>query len=248
MPTLLFYEKPAPLNRERHAGLKLRTDGDFGFASMINSVMLVGEEFAEAQRHFPIVFVQIAPRQFFPAVLLGVRGQENLFVDAAGEWAEGVYIPAFVRRYPFVLAPDGAVCIDEAGAALSTAEGEPLFLEDGKNSPMLDRISAFLAKYQAEVKKTQSLCDELRDRDLLKAWTVQVVSEAGEAYRMDGLYIVDTEKLNALPDETIAAWFRTGQLACLQAQAASMQNLNRLVRRAAPAPAAAPQPAPERVH
>ena len=246
MATLLFYEKPVPLNRERHADLKLRTEGDFGFASMINSVMLVGEEFAEAQRHFPIVFVQIAPRQFFPAVLLGVRGRENLFVNAAGEWAEGVYIPAFVRRYPFVLTPDGAVCIDEAGAALSATEGQALFQEDGANSAMLDRISAFLAKYQAEVKVTQALCDELRDLDLLKAWTVQIVSEAGEAYRMDGLYVVDEEKLRALPDATIADWFRSGRLGHLQAQTASMHNLNRLVRRVAPAPTA--QPTPEHLH
>src|SRR3546814_17461453 len=33
-----------------------------------------------------------------------LRQNENLFVDASGQWAPDTYIPAFVRRYLFVLA------------------------------------------------------------------------------------------------------------------------------------------------
>ena len=39
---------------------------------------------------------------------MGLRGGENLFVSDAGDFRPEAYIPAYVRRYPFVFANDDA--------------------------------------------------------------------------------------------------------------------------------------------
>jgi hypothetical protein len=116
MPTLLFYQKPVVLNRETHRNLKLRATPSFAYAAGTNSVPLTGNEFAVAARQFPILFVPDANRQPTPIALLGLRRDENLFVEPDGRWS-GCNVPAFVRRYPYLLAEKGApddfaVCID----------------------------------------------------------------------------------------------------------------------------------------
>ena len=101
---VLFYQRPVVLNRQSHRSLKVKnTTPNFTFARQTNSVPIAGVEFARAALEYPIVFAGPSPDKILPAVLLGIRENENLFVDADGKWANA-YIPAFIRRYPFVLA------------------------------------------------------------------------------------------------------------------------------------------------
>ena len=130
MAEMMFYERVVPLNEQVHAGLKVRPAASFAYAAAVNSVPLLASEFFECAREYPIVFArgQSGP---LPAVLLGLRESENLFVDGAGKW-NARYVPAFVRRYPFVPAngPGGdlLVCIDEAKLrALSKKAAQELF-------------------------------------------------------------------------------------------------------------------------
>lgn len=230
----MFYQRPVRLDRSRHLGLRLRPQTDFSFAARTNTVIVTGAELAEAQRAYPIAFIEVAPRRFFPAALLGLRAEQNLFLDADGRWEAGTYVPAFVRRYPFVLTPELDVCIDEQSATFDREEGEPLFNADGSNAPALDRAAAFLHAFHQDAERTQALCDELRDLDLLKPWTVMVTPERAEPYRINGLHVLDDARLAALPDSRIAEWFRSGDLARLQAQMLSLQNLPALARRLTP--------------
>ena len=104
MATLLFYDNPTVLDSTVHRNLKVKTTDDgFKFSGKTNSVPLAGVEFPEACKHFPIVFTKVDGQRLLPLALLGFRDLENLFVDAGGRWKDA-YVPAFVRRYPFVLA------------------------------------------------------------------------------------------------------------------------------------------------
>ena len=104
MAEMLFYEKPVPLSSVNHADWTLRLpEPRFGFAASINSVVLAGIEFVEASKDYPIVFAKAADA-LVPVALLGLRETNNLYVDASGDWLNGHYVPAFIRRYPFVLA------------------------------------------------------------------------------------------------------------------------------------------------
>lgn len=238
MSTLLFYERLTPLNRDAHARLRLRAAG-FVFAARTNSTPLLAVEIAEAARSFPVLFADIGQGQVFPIALLGLRNAENLFVDAEGAWEADCYVPAFVRRYPFVLTSDMTVLIDESYPGLNETDGEPLFQEDGSNSPQLEHTLSFLRGFHDEVERTQTLVATLAELDLLKPVSLNVVPQAGDSYRLDGLQVVDSEKLAALGDEAVLRLFRSGELAAVQAHIVSLGGLDALNRRSA----ARPQPA-----
>ena len=102
MAAMLFYETPVALNRERHRHLKLApATGKFPFAQRTNSVLLAATELADAATSYPVVFVGSGGGAYALAAIVGLSDQQNLFLDADGNWAPDAYIPAFVRRYPF---------------------------------------------------------------------------------------------------------------------------------------------------
>src|SRR5215210_705462 len=117
MSDAMYYERPVLLDRDKHRKLRVKPSTSFAFAQKANSLYLAGVEFNEACKEYAIVFTRAAHEKIIPVAMLGLRSRENLFVDAQGRW-DAAYVPAFVRRYPFVLAElssdNMAVCIDEA--------------------------------------------------------------------------------------------------------------------------------------
>src|SRR5512145_3456925 len=112
----LFYRRPAAVQSQIHLGLSVKRRVDFGFARGANAVPLAGSEFYAAQRHYPIVFTRDAPAA--PLAIVGLRDGRNAYVDESGHWLAGAYIPAYVRRYPFLFAENPetkqlTLCIDE---------------------------------------------------------------------------------------------------------------------------------------
>src|SRR6185295_13483132 len=172
MSTLLFYDNPIALNSETHRNLKIKPSGEgLKFSRNTNSVMLAGIEFPEASKHFPIVFAKVTDQLVLPLAMLGFRDMENLFVDADGQWT-GEYVPAYIRRYPFVLAKAGTgpqltVCIDESYPGFGADEGQPLFDAKGESTDYLKGVLAFLQDYQAQLERTGIFLKTLRELDLL---------------------------------------------------------------------------------
>ena len=159
MSNEMYYEKPVLLNRDTHRDRKVKPSASFAFARKANSLYLAGVEFPEACKEYAIVFNLGANRKIVPVAMLGLRSRENLYVDAQDRWTAS-YIPAFVRRYPFVLAElpgqNLGACIDEAFAGLNRREGEALFDAAGNNTPFLQNALDFLGQYQQEYLRTVS--------------------------------------------------------------------------------------------
>src|SRR5579875_238928 len=111
---LLIYEKAVPVTRKRHGNVSIKAGNNYAFAKNVNSVPLLTSEFDLACVEYAIVFS--GEKDIMPAVLLGIRDNENLYIDDRGAW-NAKYVPAFVRRYPFVFSSqDGktfSLCIDE---------------------------------------------------------------------------------------------------------------------------------------
>ena len=236
MASLLFYEKPVALNKVAHKDMKIAPlGGDYSFAAKTNSVILAGIEFAEAAKEYPIVFTKTANDKYIPVALLGLRNEENLFVGEEGKW-DSRYIPAFVRRYPFVLADAGndadlTVCVDEAYAGLNTEDGQGLFAEDGEYTPLLQQAVDFLGEYQRQYKRTEMFLDKLGEMGLFTELTAKVNMVDGRQFALGGLQIVDERKLLGLDDSEAAKLFKTGELAWVYAHLISLSNMGRLVDR-----------------
>jgi len=234
--TLLLYEKPVALSRDAHLHFRMRGNGSFSYAAGTNSVPLACSEFAAAANEYPIVFAIDEKNQALPVALLGLRQDENVFVSTDGAW-DSAYVPAFVRRYPFLLAEkpepnDFTVCIDEAYAGFGTGpEGEPLFSEDGAEAPALRQAIEFLNHFQGEFKRTQAFVERLRTLDLLIPQVVKFTPNNASPFVLQGFAVVDEKRLTALDDRQLGELMRTGYLGWIYAHLISLGNVKSLSRR-----------------
>jgi hypothetical protein len=245
----IYYEKPVLLDREKHKRLRVRPSANFAFTRSANSVFLTGVEFSEAMKEFAIVFTRAGNGPVVPVAMLGLRARENLFVTDDDEWDAG-YIPAFVRRYPFVLAQVAgerlAMCIDEACGGFNLKEGEALFDERGANTPFLANAVEFLERYQAEFTRTEVFCQRLERAGLLRQMDAKADLKDGRSFTVSGLMVVDEQKLMTLPDAIALSLFRAGELHLVAMHLASLSNMKKLadrLARRAPAMEPAPKPA-----
>lgn len=228
-----MYQKVVALDRQVHAEARLPTETTpYDFAVSTNSVPLLGIEFGEACRSFPVLFATDARGDTFPIALLGLQPGRNLFV-AKGEWATQTYVPAFIRRYPLITADDGTVAID--GDFSGPEAGERFFNDAGENTPALDRALNFLSQYQAEIGRTRGFVARLKEFGLLRDWAIQAVAPNGETFSFPGVQVIDEQALLKLDDAIIIGLFRAGELFWIQAHLLSLGSLPRLLARLAPA-------------
>jgi hypothetical protein len=236
MANLLFYDNPVALNKVDHKNKKIkRMPNHFKFAAKTNSVILSGVEFSEAAKEYAVVFAKSGD-SVVPVALLGLRNEENLFVGEDGTW-NATYIPAFVRRYPFVLAGTGeqdqqVVCIDESFEGFSEKEGDPLF-EGGEPTKVLEQALEFLNEYQKQFLRTEQFVNRLQDQDLLMALDAKIDMTDGTQFALTGLLAVDEKKLLKLDDRKALTLFRSGELAWIYSHLMSLGSLSGMVKRIA---------------
>jgi hypothetical protein len=226
MTQLLIYKTAVPITRSRHGDSCVEATADYAFSGEVNSVPLMAIEFPQAASEYAIVFAG-QDDEIVPAVILGVRGNENLFLSDDKGW-KAKYVPAFVRRYPFVFSRSGdrfLLCIDEEFPGFNReGRGQRLFEEDGKPTGYVDRVLQFLQEYQAQFLRTQRFCARIKDLGLLEPMQAQVTLEAGARLSLGGFMAVNREKLKALPGDTLAEMAKTDELELLYLHLQSMRN------------------------
>ncbi len=252
MTTLLIYQNAVTLDRERHRHLKLKGHDTARFAAAVHAVPLVAVEFAEVAREYPIVFARGAtvddkPGELLCYALTGLNEGENLYLDAAGQWM-AQYVPAFIRRYPFVFAQTGvdqlSVCIDESYPGFDDSAGEPLFDEAGEPAAVLKNALELLTDYQRQVQLTGAFLKKLDAADLLMQSELRADFADGRNALVQGLLVVDETKLKQLSAATLQEWLASGELGLLYAHLLSLGNVKQLVQRMAPLAPLAPLVAP----
>src|SRR3954469_18488330 len=249
LATLLFYQKPVQLNSDIHLKTRLGSlSGNFSFAKETNSIPLAAVEFFDTAREYPIAFTGREGGALFPIALMGVRQNENLYVSGEGKW-EGRYVPAFVRRYPFVLAEkqdaeDFNVYLDESYSGFGAADGERLFTDTGEQTPLLKQALEFLGTYQGEIKRTRLFVERLQALDLLVPRVLEVVRTNEQPMVLQGFSVVDEQRLGALGDADLLALARSGLLAWIHAHLMSLANVPALAERLSTRMAASPDNAP----
>jgi hypothetical protein len=235
---MLFYENAVPVAHRRHAGCSVELRG-YGFCRHVNAVPLTAAEFRSAAGEYPIVFAEGEVPQ--PVVVLGVRKAENLFVSEAGEWT-GRYIPAFVRRYPFVFSSSGpdaqrfALCVDEAFEGFNReGRGQALFDGDGEPSPYVGRVLRFLQEYRAQFLRTRAFAQRLKEMDLLEPMQARIPAP-GRQLAVGGFSVVRRDRLKALPGERLSQLAAGDELELLYLHLQSLRHFEALRNRLPPEP------------
>lgn len=233
----LFFKKPVPLDMKRHAKAGLLPVQDISFAATTNSILVNAVEFFEAAKQYPVVFTQ--SESPLPAVIVGLE-QQNYFVNKKGQWKEGAYIPAYVRKYPFVFmdAPERnefLLCIDEAAPQYKENGGKdtlPLY-KDSTPSELTRNALEFCTAYHNHHQLTRRFCEDIQNAGLLTPMRSDAKLSTGREIHLGGFQSIDEKKLAALPEATILDFFKKGWLPLIYAAIMSASNWKKLVDMAA---------------
>ncbi|PKQ00968.1 MAG: multidrug transporter [Alphaproteobacteria bacterium HGW-Alphaproteobacteria-13] len=224
----LFYKDLLPLSSVDHADWRARGLDRADFLIDQHAVPLTSDEFASASRFFPIVFS--AGDNPVPLALMGLNEGVNTFVDEEGKLKNPVYVPAYIRRYPFLLArlrPDSdelSLCFDPSADAVGQfEEGDALF-EDGKPSDATNNILQFCQQFEEAGQRTGMFVEELKKADLLMDGEVSIQPEGSDKpfiYR--GFQMVDEAKLRDLRGDVLRKMMQNGMLPLIFAHLFSLQ-------------------------
>lgn len=224
----LFYKDLVPLSSIDHADFHARPLNSADFLINQHAIPLTSDEFVSACRFFPIVFS--SGDNPVPLALMGLNEGVNTFVDAEGKLINPVYVPAYIRRYPFLLArlrPDTdelSLCFDPTSGAIGKFdEGDALF-ENGQPTAPVNAVLEFCKNFEESGQRTSFFMEELKKADLLMDGEVSIQPEGSDKpfiYR--GFQMVDESKLQQLRGDVLRKLMQNGALGLIFAHLFSLQ-------------------------
>lgn len=230
----MFYNDLMPLNSRDHATWKAKNADAAPWLIGQHAIPLTAEEFPQAARHYPIIFA--SGDNPVPLALMGLNEGVNIFVDEAGKVTQPIYIPAYVRRYPFLLAKlnpsseELSLCFDPSSGLISdlVEEGQDLFA-DGQPSEATKAALGFCEQFEQAGQRTQAFIDELKKHDLLMEGEVAIQQQGNDQpfiYR--GFQMVNQEKLREIRGDVLRGWAQSGLLPLLYAHLFSLELISQV--------------------
>lgn len=243
---VLFYNKPEPLNFEAHGKLGVKQiDEPFGFLRSAHAVPLTTTEFGVAATSYPIIFVG---DDTTPVAVMGVRQGENLFVTKEGRTEQNYYVPAFVRRYPFVFASDSnsdqlLLCVDRE-APMVTDTPDVAFFEDKEPSKFTNDAIEFCKEFERQRVGTKNFIDMMKKHDLFEQKSISFQPRnaqgqpVGDPQKIADYMAISEERLNALAPEAFEELRKVGAIGVIYSHLVSLLLWPRVIQRALEASAA----------
>jgi hypothetical protein len=230
------YENVAPLQRHHRVLLPGEGQAPAAFARL-HAIPLGLEEFAAASRDYPIAFMDEDGSGDFAAVaVVGMQARQNLFLLPDGLWDRRVYMPSYVRRYPFCMSRtagsgeasrERVICVDSA--ALEDG-GEPMFDAAGKALPHWGAIERMIIEFEAGLARSDDLAAQLDEMGLLEPFTMRAEVD-GFTMQLEGMHRVNQEKLETLSDDYLRRILDAGVMDKVYAHLLSLDNFRRLLNR-----------------
>jgi len=228
-----MFENSTNLDADLHRDLKFDPSFNLKFAAKTATAPIAASEVSQAARRMPVAFS--SDETLVPVVFMSLRENDNAFINAAGEW-EGDYLPAHIRRYPFILGstedPDKfTIMFDSDAPEINTISGQPLYQKNGDMAPALTDVTNLLQALHSELSVTAELLKPLIEKDVLTDQKITVTRPDGSNWSLDGVRAVDGERVKALDDATLAEWVRSGLMAIVYAHLHSLENVRYLAER-----------------
>jgi hypothetical protein len=250
----LFYKDLTPLSSSIHSGFQLKPKDSAPHLSTAHAIPITVDEFVTAQRFYPIVFsVGDNP---VPLALMGLNEGVNVFVDDEGKLRGDTYVPAYVRRYPFMLArlqpqaEELSLCFDPTsdlvGEGAGQSEGALGLFDDGKPNDNLNNVLKFCEDFEIAAQRTNAFVKELQDAELLIDGEVTIQpSDSEQPFVYRGFQMVSDEKFQDMRGDTLRKFNQNGALPLIMAHLFSLPMIRELFGRQmqqgkVPQPEAAP--------
>ena len=215
----ILYKDLAPLNSNQHGAFKARTVDKAPWIGKVHAIPLTVEEFPAAQRDYPIVFS--AGENPVPLALMGLNEGVNVFFEEDGTPLGTPYIPAYVRRYPFLLAKldssaeSLSLCFDPTSDLVGEFDdGQPLFDDEAQPSEHTKGLLQFCEKFEEAGSKTQAFVDELTKAGLLMDGEVSIQrnDNPDKPFVYRGFQMINQEKMRELRGDQLRKWSENGLL------------------------------------
>lgn len=236
-PLPLFYNGLEPLSSQLHADFRAKPQDKAPFLVNQHAIPITVDEFALAQRFMPIVFS--SGDEPIPLALMGLNEGVNVFVDNEGALLDNtLYVPAYIRRYPYMLArltPDAqelSLCFDPTYDAIGKLDdGEALFA-DGQPTEFTKNVLQFNEMFEQAGARTQSFMNELKESGLLMDGEVTIQPQgADKPFVYRGFQMVDENKLTDLRGDTLRKMSQSGMLPLLYAHLFSLALMREIFER-----------------
>jgi hypothetical protein len=156
-PLPLLYNDLQPINQQQHGDKKLLQIQSAPHIAQAHAIPVTVDEFALLQRTYPIVFS--VGDNSVPLALMGLNEGVNTFLDDKGMLTEPVYLPAYLRRYPFLLAQlnegsdELSLCVDPTSGVIGDGEGDAIF-DGAQPSEKIKGILDFCEQFEAAGQRT----------------------------------------------------------------------------------------------
>tara|TARA_R110001606_G_scaffold94125_2_gene208838 strand:- start:17535 stop:18320 length:786 start_codon:yes stop_codon:yes gene_type:complete len=224
----MFYNDLVPLNSNEHSKWKIKGLDNASFMQSQHAIPITTDEFINAARNYPIVFS--VGDNSVPLILMGLNEGVNTFMNDEGQFREPAYVPAYVRRYPFMLAklrPEAeelSLCFDPTANAVGDfKEGDTLF-DDDQPSETTKNILNFCEQFEQAGQRTGQFVQELEKMGLLMDGEVSIQQTGVEKpfiYR--GFKMIDEAKLRDLRGDELRKINQNGILPLIYAHLFSLQ-------------------------
>ena len=228
------------LNNVDHQDLRVITRHGPEYGDGINQVLIFPTEFEDIQREYPILFRKDANGEYQSVALLGLDRDENLFLD--GERWQASYVPAVRRRGPFMIGlqereeggqarREPMIHVDLDHPRISRAEGEPLFLPHGGNSPYLEQVAAVLRLIHQGLEVSAPMFAAFEALALIRPVSIEIEVDDTGKYVLPDFLTIDEARLATLDGPALERLHKGGFLRAAFLAAASLGNVARLIER-----------------
>ncbi len=224
-----MYEEIVIVNKNEHLNKGAKSFENYSYAKGVNSSIITSDEFYEVCKYYPILFSKNEDG-WYAMALFGLDGK-NLFLNKKGEWKKDLYIPAYIRRYPFIYVKNNDelyLGIDtKALIEKSEAKDRYFFEEDGTQSEFVKKILKYLDAFHLQSLSTSDFIKKLEELGVLEESLI--TKKEGEKEKKYGnIWIVNEKKLDSLKEEEKAALCKNNYMKLITAHLISLSNIKKI--------------------
>jgi len=224
-----MYKNVKILNPKEHSFYRYTTPDNLYFAKDLNLIPITFSEIKLLCCDFPIVIIK-NKEEYMLTLLVGEKTNQAL--DENGKW-QGEYLPAFIRKYPFILSnienqEQLHLGFDMESGCFSSPEGQALFEADGTPTHIITESMSLLENIAKEMQITGGILAKLAEYEVLEQSSYTITKEGEESRAVGGFFVINREKISKLQDEQLLQISKNGWMEMIELHTLSLKNISKL--------------------